>query len=166
MPDATIEELTALFRKLGAPDPESWARSQATEGFSQLHRYLFLRQAWSNIVDDGDITWIDRMIATAERRPQEPYSGVGQALKRLIAGGAAREDVTEVVRGMQAELLFGFCYLLEDPSFEEEGLAHIGWRLVEANADGEPTDRPIRALHESVLATDPAGREMRPNDAT
>jgi hypothetical protein len=41
----TIKELTVPSRRLGAPDPEGWARSQLTEGITQLHRYLFLRQA-------------------------------------------------------------------------------------------------------------------------
>jgi hypothetical protein len=160
----TIEELTSLFTRLGAPDPASWARSQVTEGFSQLHRYLFLRQAWSKVVADGDVTWIDANIAVAEQRPQAPFSGIGHALKRLISGGAAPEDLTEIVRGMQADLLFGICYLLEDPGLDDEELEHIGWRLVETDADYDPTDRPICSLHESVLETDPTGREMRPKE--
>lgn len=160
--DHSIETLTALFRRLGAPDPEGWARSQVSEGINQLHRYLFLRQAWSNLIRAEDSTWIDASLASAERRPNDPYAGVGHALKRLIAGGASREDLTEVVRGMQAELLFQFCYLLEDPAIEEEDLAHVGWALVETDSEFRPTDRSITGLHESVLQTDPTGREMRP----
>ena len=156
-----MQDLEALFRRLGAPDPEAWAASQEGEGINQLHRYLFLRQAWSNVVADGDQRWIEAGIAASKRDPEGPYAGVGQALERLIAAGASRDDLTEVVRGMQAELLFGFCYLLEDPSIEEPEAAHIGWVLVEADEDGAPTERPIGGLHESVLETDPSGREMR-----
>lgn len=158
----TTEELTEQFRRLGAPQPEGWASSQAREGISQLHRYLFLRQAWSKIVGDDDISWIDREIAQAERRPDAPYAGVGRALKRLRANGAEPDELTEVVRGMQASLLFSFCYLLEDPEFGEEELQDIGWRLVETDSNGDPTGEPICSLHESVLETDPTGREMRP----
>ena len=43
------QELTELFRKLGAPHPEGWAHSQITEGILQLPRYLFLREAWRRI---------------------------------------------------------------------------------------------------------------------
>jgi len=63
---------------------------------------------------------------------------------------------------MQAQLLFHICYLLDDPSIDERELADVGWALVETNADLEPTDRVIGGLHESVLETDPSGREMRP----
>jgi len=40
------KELAALFQKLGARDPDHWARSQVEEGVPQLARFLFLRQAW------------------------------------------------------------------------------------------------------------------------
>jgi hypothetical protein len=158
----SIEKLTALFRKLGAPDPESWARSQAMEGINQLHRYTFLRQAWALILKDGDTAWIDAWIAAGERDVDGPFAGVGHALKRLLSSGADRNALTEVVRGLQAELLFGFCYLLDDPAIEEEELAQIGWALVETDGDYAPTNRTIGGLHESVLELDPSGREMRP----
>jgi hypothetical protein len=158
----SLEELTALFRKLGARDPQGWASSQVTEGINQLHRYLFLRQAWSLVVAAGNSAWIDAVIAADERQPDASYSGVGPALKRLLGAGASREDLTHLVRGMQAELLFGFCYLLEDPAIEEEDLAHIGWALVETDSDYRPTDRPIFGLHESLWETDPTGPAMRP----
>ena len=53
------EELTAVFRKLGARDPESWAGSQIREGINQLARFVFLRKAWSLIVKEDDASWID-----------------------------------------------------------------------------------------------------------
>jgi hypothetical protein len=40
-----LQELTELFARLGAPRPESWARSQLEEGIPQLARFVFLRQA-------------------------------------------------------------------------------------------------------------------------
>jgi hypothetical protein len=158
----TLDELTALFRRLGASDPESWAKSQAREGINQLHRYLFLRQAWSYVLPDGDTQWIDHRIARADERPNEPYAGVGHCLKRLLAAGADRGDISELVRAMQAEMLGSICYLLDDPGLDDADLSHIGWVLVETDADFNPTDRPISGLHESVLETDPTGREMRP----
>ena len=35
----SLDELTRIFQKLGAPDPEGWARSQIQEGIPQLARY-------------------------------------------------------------------------------------------------------------------------------
>jgi hypothetical protein len=83
------EELTAVFRKLGARNPEGWARSQILEGINQLARFLFLRQAWRLIVSEDDARWIESAIKQAEAKPQEPYAGVGLALKpcdRLVLG--------------------------------------------------------------------------------
>jgi hypothetical protein len=155
------KELTDLFRKLGANDPEGWAQSQIQEGIPQLARYLFLRQAWRQIVSEEDASWIDSSIASAAKHQDEPYAGVGHALKRLRAAGASDEDLTDVVRGMQAELLFSFCYLLEDPGIVEAEVADITWELVQVDDDGKVLGN-IGGLHESVLETDPTGCEMRP----
>ncbi|GMU39129.1 MAG: hypothetical protein AMXMBFR58_38860 [Phycisphaerae bacterium] len=157
----TEDELAALFRKLGAPEPEGWARSQLSEGIPQLARFLFLRQAWRNVVKEGDPSWIDRYIERAQAHPGEPYAGVGHALKKLRGRGATDNEIIDLVRGMQAELLFSFCYLLEDPGDLEPEVADIGWVLAQVD-DDENVLGTIGGLHESVLETDPTGREMRP----
>jgi len=157
----TLEELTALFRTLGANDPEGWARSQVEEGIPQLARFLFLRQAWRRIVNEDDSSWIDARITRSEKRPDEPYAGVGHALKKLRARGATDEEVVDLVRGMQAELLFSLCYLLEDPGDVEPEIANVLWTLAQVDEAGNVLGG-IGGLHESVLETDPTGREMRP----
>jgi len=155
------KKLTALFEKLGARDPEGWARSQFEEGIPQLARFLFLRQAWRAVVSEGDSGWIAGAIASAEARPGDPYAGVGHALRSLRARGATNEELTDLVRGMQAELLFQICYLLEDPGELEPDVEDVTWSLVETDEEGNVLD-DIRGLHESVLEMDPTGREMRP----
>ena len=159
-----IEGLTALFDQLGARDSESWARSQVNEGIPQLARYLFLRQAWRNVVSEDDPTWIDREIASAQSSPDQPYAGAGHALARLRARGASDADVTDLARAMQASFLFSLCYLLEDPAIEEPAASEVMWALVQTDFDGNVVG-PISGLHESVLQTDPTGREMRPRPA-
>ena len=155
------KQLAALFLRLGAKDPGGWARSQVKDGINQLHRFLFLRAAWSNVISEDDQRWIDQSVVSSKQSPAEPFSGVGQALNRLLAAGASRDDIVDVVRGMQAELLFGLCYLLDDPSLDDPALADLGWKLVETDTDFAPTKKPIGGLHESVLEMDPSGREMR-----
>jgi hypothetical protein len=159
------KKLADLLKRLGARNPEVWAASQVQEGINQTHRFLFLRQAWSHVVPDEGDDWIDRQINNSKLDPEAPFAGIGNALSRLTAEGALRSDITEVVRGMQAEFLFSLCYLLDDPSIEEDEVSEVGWTLVETNKDFEPTKRAIAALHESVLDTDPTGREMRPRSA-
>jgi hypothetical protein len=158
-----LDELTDLFRKLGAREPEEWASSQLLEGINQLGRFLFLRQAWREVVPEDDHSWIQAEIDYSAQNPGEPCSGIGQALKNLLAKGANPQDITDVVRVMQYNLLFRLCYLLSDPGELEPEVQHISWGLVQFAEDGEVVDS-IDALHESVLETDPTGREMRPRE--
>lgn len=160
------KELAELFRELGAQDPDSWAISQMSEGINQLHRFLFLRQAWGRVVSESDDAWIDQEIASAKENPGQPFAGIGHALAKMQAKGVAREDIVDLARGMQARLLFDFCYLLDDPSISESSADELGWALVETDDDFEPTREAISGLHESVLNTDPTGREMRPRNAS
>jgi hypothetical protein len=157
-----LDGLTALFEKLGAREPESWARSQIEEGIPQLQRFLFLRQAWRNVVRDGETGWMQGLMERAQKRPDAPYAGVGHALRRCLDAGASAQDLNDIVRGMQAELLFGLCYLLDDPGLTERELSDLGWGLFQLDAEGRPVPPCINGLHESVLEMDPTGREMRP----
>ncbi len=155
------QELTELFRKLGARDAEDWATSQIEEDIPQLARFLFLRQAWKCVVSEDDPSWITNVIAAAEKRPNDPYAGAGHALRKLRERGATNEELTDLVRAMQAEALFGFCYLLEDPGDVEPEAANVRWALVQTDEAGEVMGS-IPGLHESVLEVDPTGRGMRP----
>lgn len=149
-----LARLTALFAQLGARDPDSWASSQVTEGINQLHRFLFLKKAWEPVIHPTDTSWMDRLVESAERWPQNEAYQVAAALQRLLACGVDRADLAEVIRTMQIEVLHGLCELLGDPSTEAP-VAEVGWALVETDADGRPTTRTIDGLHESVGETDP-----------
>jgi hypothetical protein len=157
-----IRKLAQLFEKFGARDAELWAGSQIREGIPQLQRFLFLRQAWRNVLEDKNVAWIEHEVREAERYPNGPYAGVGAALKRCIARGVPAQDLTDIARGIQAQMLFQFCYLLDDPAFTEPELCDFCWELFEVDKHGKPVGPRIGGLHESVLGTDPTGREMRP----
>jgi hypothetical protein len=155
------EDMVQFFSKLGAKDPEQWARSELEEGIPQRARFLFLRQAWKLVVDEADDTWIEKAIAQSKSRPHRPGAAIGPALERLIADGVSREDITAVIRVKQWELLAGLCYLLEDPGDVEPEAQDIVWQLFQLDEENRPI-AAISGLHESVLETDPTGREMRP----
>ena len=159
----TLEELTALFRKLGAPRPESWASSQHHEGIDQLSRFVFLREAWRCVVPPDDTRWIDAMRKRATRSPDAPCAGAGPALERMLAAGVDRKDINELARVMQYETLFALCALLDEggPASSEPELADLGWQLKRVDENGDVVG-PIAGIHESVLWLDPSGREMRP----
>lgn len=161
----SLEELTSIFTRLGANDPESWARSQHRENIDQLHRYLFLRQAWKRVYGEDDDSWIEHEIEHFRNQPDKPYAGVGRAIENLLELGAERGDIVDLVRGVQASMLFSISYLLSDPDLagdEVQEVRAMGWALVETDADSNPTGREISCLHESVLETDPSRREVRP----
>ena len=163
-----LSELTKLFESLGAPRPDGWASSQVREKIPQLHRFLFLRQAWAQVIDETDDSWIERTIDYAKRTPEGPFSGQGQAMERMLSLGVSRSDIVDLVRCSQVEAISGICYLLGDPSLcgeEDERVRSVGWALVTTNEDLQPTGKVIDGLHESVLELDPTGREMRPRGA-
>src|SRR5262245_29941044 len=132
------KSLVELFRLAGAPDPEAWARSQEKEGIPQLARFLFLRQAWKGVTSEDDVDWIERSRERARKRPDEPYSGSGHALERLLAAGANPRDLTELVRCEQAGMIFHLCYLLDDPSFDEPEFQEMHWGLFQLDGEGNP----------------------------
>lgn len=144
-------ELTELFRRLGAPDPESWARSQIREGIPQLARYVFLRQAWKQVVRGGDNAWMSEL-----RRYEKYYPKLLAAIDRVIDAGASEDDLTIIVRGMQAQTLFGMCHLIDDPGDLEPEVADMNWALFRIDENGRPIEE-IDGLHESTGSTDPDG---------
>jgi len=162
-----LDELTELFAKLGARDPMGWARSQLDEGMPQLQKYLFLRQAWKNVLREDDTDWIQREVQRAQQHPDEPYAGIGHALQRCLDKGVRPQDLTDIVRGFQARSLFDFGYLLDDPAFSEREFKDFAWGLFEVDKkNGNPIPPCIDGLYECVLDTDPTGREMRPRNAS
>lgn len=163
MPIPTSQaELEEVFRALGARNPAGWAQSQTAEGLPQLLRYLFLKQVWERLIQEGDSKWIEQEVARSLARPAEPYAGLGNALARARAAGVSDADLTEIGRCLQAQALFSIGYLLDGPDYSIEQLEDIDWGLFQTDDDGRPVGRKIGGLHESVLETDPTGREMRP----
>jgi hypothetical protein len=164
----SYDELVSIFERLGARNPQSWARSEINEGIPQLLSFLVLRGMWRQVIGDGETDWIDAYIKGAEKDPKAPLSGIGLALARLRKAGADPRDLADVVRGMQYETMFAIAYLLEDPFAAIEDvreaipeLNDVVWGLWEEDQEGNPIRR-IQGLHESALSTDPTGREMRP----
>ena len=56
-------------------------------------------------------------------------------------------------------------YLLSDPGDVEVEVQTIQWRLFQVDDNIEPIE-VLALLHESVLDTEPGGREMMPRDSS
>lgn len=98
----------------------------------------------------------------------EPGGDAGPAITRILAAGGDENDLTKIVRVMQWRTLFGLCYLLDDPDHlrDDRGIIEkeagdILWFLFQVDDNGYPVAE-VSGLHESVLETEPTGREMRP----
>ncbi|MEP5758776.1 MAG: hypothetical protein ABJ327_05565 [Litoreibacter sp.] len=157
----TTKDLAMLFETLGAPDPQGWAQSEAEEGIPQLHRFLFLRQAWKKVVSETDTDWPNRTANLEEADSEVPFAGVSHALSGLLAKGATSEEIIDLVRGVQAQFLLDICYLLEDPNLEEDDVEDVSWGLYKLDDEDQPVSA-VSDLHESALEMDPTGREMMP----
>ena len=160
----TEAELSKIFSDLGAVSPELWAQSEIREGIPQLSRFLFLKEAWKSIPQDGDASWIEDEIGFAVSCPDAPYAGLGQALSRCREKGILDEDLTEIARCLRSQMLFSIGYLIDAPNELPVPLDDVAWGLFQIDEDGRPFGKQICGLYESVLAFDPTGREMRPKN--
>ena len=155
--------LVALFTQLGARNPESWAASEVSEGIPQLLRFLFLREAWRYVQSEDDHSWIDREIDSSKTNARDPYAALGLSLARCRAAGATDQDLTDIARCIQAGMMFSMCNILSNgPQDVPDELEDVAWGLFRLNDSDRPVGPAIDGLHESVLDTDPTGREMRP----
>lgn len=162
--DQRQEKLAARFRELGADDPESWAHYEVTQNSPQLARFCFLRSLWPRMIDAwrDEPAWIDAYIAEARRAPWGAFSDAGQALQHMTAAGALPDDITSVARAVAYRVVFDLLYHLDYGAMEGFEDSTPNWRLVELDAEGNPTERGMEGLHEYILSMDPSGREGKP----
>lgn len=105
-------------------------------------RDAFLRQIWVEIINSpmsGE--WVENVLGEAARDPVAPFADIGPVLQRLLALGAARDDLSRLVRWASYEASFGVLYMLDDPGIDAE---------------------MSEGLYEEILAADPSGHEGRP----
>ena len=108
-------------------------------------REEFLKHLWLDSINPCmQEHWIDNAIRDSERQPDSPLADLGPALKRLLAVGATRRDLSLVARASAYESVFSTLYALSDPG-----------------VDGND----VEMLHESLLSADPSGKEGRPSSA-
>jgi len=134
-------------------------------------RQSFLTTVWSMVVDedsysDGYPSWID---LRGDEQGKVPGGTGAEALQRILACGVDPDDLTDLVREMQHNLLYGVCQLIDDPGLLGIGLdeewsepTDFRWELVAVRTAGPEGQAPIRDLHSSLDAVDPSGREGAP----
>jgi hypothetical protein len=108
-------------------------------------REEFLAQVWGEIINASmSGQWIDNTIAAAECRPDDPFADAGPVLKRLLAVGVDRRDLSLLVRQASYDAVFQLLYMLDDPGVDDDD---------------------NKMMHEELLGADPSGLEGRPGSA-
>jgi hypothetical protein len=162
---AGVEGLAAAFRKLGFSEEESRRKAeyQVSSERPELARMSFLKCAWAGVISEGNSEWIERRIESFRRDPNGEGSGAGRALELLLRIGANPNDLTDLVRAMQHETLSEVCCVIDNcgDTYNDPFNPKAHWHLVLSEVC-PPEKNDVGGLHESVLETDPTGREMRP----
>lgn len=164
-PDKKLKALTEAFVQLGFTADESRAKAeyQLNDGSPELARMSFLKAAWAGVVAEENDAWIQRRIDTFKNAPEGVGNGAGRALIRLLKLGASKKDLTDLVRTMQFETLDEVLNVIDnsgDP-YNDPLAPASHWHLtLVKKCPARKND--VGGLHESVLQTDPTGREMRP----
>jgi hypothetical protein len=131
-------------------DEENWVRHP---------RQVFLTELWRLLVSEDDRvgrqpSWIESWSRGTPRgaMPDDPTAA---ALHRVLAAGADPDDLTDVVRTMQYEIINNVCQLLDDPSLlgiqrepgDEAAGSGVGWQLFATNGMDTSRRSPIAAHH-------------------
>ena len=154
-----LHELASVFRKLGVRDPEAYAQSEVERGMPVLALMYFLRRAFDELVQDNDTSWMKPVLHSSHF----PTS-CRRSLERILKAGVDRQDVTQLVRCMQHELLVDLVFLIDgttayhfdDPELRKH-LGPVGWTLFQVDDNGHPT-APMKAMHELLDEIDSGAR--------
>ncbi|MCX4792912.1 MULTISPECIES: hypothetical protein [unclassified Streptomyces] len=144
-----------------------------TDDWPAQARQSFLTAMWNMVVDedaytDGSPSWIESRSGGHEQG-SVPGSASAAALHRILACGVNPDDVTDVVRQMQHDLLYNVCQLIDDPGLLGIGLDEdwseqmdVRWELVAVRTARSTVRAPIDGLHSSLDELDPSGRSGEP----
>jgi hypothetical protein len=118
-------------------------------------REEILKRVWEYIADDEDLAWIDNV--AAQPADNGPMGDFGEITRRMLAAGVSKQDIARFARINGYEAAFGTLYSIGS------GVGDVSLRL---QAFDDETDKSVDAklggLYESLLGSDPTGREMRP----
>lgn len=121
----------------------------------------FVKGLWEIIPQEGNVDTILR----AAQNPYEatPCGDYGAIVKHMLDHGISPEIIARFEKLVGYEVASRICYYLEDPEDAKEYVDEpdkLEWTLF-FSKDCEPIDR-LSGFQERLMATDPTGREMRP----
>lgn len=175
------QELAERFREAGASEPELWAASEVAEDIPQLAGFLLLRSVWRSAKqwkqppeawfaepepqtaaeplaeeDDDEPTRVRGSSHDAEDADAEPaFLAAQRAVERILAAGVDPDDLKEVARAIFLHTAFDVVHAVDEGYDPEAAEGMPGWLLMEVGGDLVLTGRPITALHEDLMTTEP-----------
>jgi len=163
-------ELEKIFVGLGHSAKNAAYYAKADGARETLIRSTFLHMLWELVIDetsyrDGLPAWIEAW-TRSQKGDDAPTWGVGAAMKRVLDKGVDPEDLTDIVRAEQFEVIYNVCQLLDGDWLDEvrsrfEEFPEFSWRLCEVRVDEDYKAHPvapIEDLHSELGDLDPAGR--------
>lgn len=151
------EYIIHTLANLGDPSPVLAAYSEIVEDIPQLSRFLLLRRLWLEVIRPfrDDMSWIYQNLEQAENESATFIADAGLALRHMLGVGVPHDEIARVAYVVAYETVFKMIEVI-DELYSPESNLH-GWALMEIDAAGAPTGRPIAALHEDVLTSEPSG---------
>lgn len=158
--------LEAIFRRLGSTQPESLASSQVEENIPQLAQFIFLKQAWNEMIldEENPDDWIDDALRAGEEHGGPWLGGQSKAITGILAKGVTRQELATLVQCVQYGVVAKMCCQLEQAEGnpinvkESEEWPRVRWKLFQTDEAGNCV-ASLDGLHEYALCHDPTGKE-------
>ncbi|MCA9676534.1 MAG: hypothetical protein H6708_28810 [Kofleriaceae bacterium] len=162
--------LKATFEALGYSESTAGYYAGTADPHVALVRGAFLHMLWSLVIDedhhvDREPAWIESWMRSARKRGEVP-TGLAATLQRVLDKGVDPEDLTDIVRAQQWEIIYNVCQLLDGEWLDDlrnklPDLPGFSWRLYEVAVGDDYVASPVRALedlHAELGDLDPTGR--------
>lgn len=146
MNQAIVEELQGMG--VVPAQAEAIAEDLAALDGRSLLTELLMRGLWCLVIDETNPALLQKV--------------GGEAVRRLLSMGVDPDDLMDVVRETQVDLIFSVAQLIDWPTYETELEATPELAIsVSVEGSGAPA-LPIHELHSCLLERDPSGRHGGP----
>jgi hypothetical protein len=136
-------KLVAQFKKLGAKDPKSWARSEVAENIAQLARFVVLNRICSDSLEK----WLHAGTLNKLALYDEEF---GNLLSKFRIAGVTDSAIAKFAEKVATIIAFDIVHTIDEGHDPNSPTGLPTWYLAEGDAEGNPTGRGVGALHESI----------------
>jgi hypothetical protein len=150
---ARLRRVIAALERLDVVDAEMVVRAETRSGLPQTARALLVHTVWQEVIDvwrreSGAVEGAAEALG-----PRVGFGGVDAAVKRLLDGEPEDDDLPMVARlvAFRSAAVLLEALARGRPARRDPRRELPGWRLVEADKDGEPTGRTMQLSEDDLL---------------